>query len=445
LLENESEVKIHFIIDSMQKQRRTGLFSATLTPKLKSLVKVGMRNPYFVEVKIYENSTEDEGSDTLFALKLDSSQKDKSLSIQKFEAVTISDKKEIDEVPLNLQNFYTVLENQSQKLNYLVNFLNLHKDKKIMIFFCTCASVEFHYAALPSLIPEVSLHKLHSKLNQNKRSKIYNAFLIAEKGVLLTTDLSARGIDIPNVDWIIQFDPPQDGENFIHRIGRTARAGTFGMSLILLLEPERHFIDFVKLKKVNFNPLENEKLYLEEIIKAKDIVRALMMGDMDYIDKAKSAFVSFIRYYKEHNLRFIFPFELLDIGNVANAFFLFKIPRVKEILGKKIKNFNEESVQMGEIEYKDKNKAKQKKEKALIREEEKKEMLLKQKKQWQDEKNKKEAANRQRTKAEKRHTKKKNTMSEWNELQEEERLARKLKKGKITMEEFDSKIFSGLI
>jgi len=100
---------------------------------------------------------------------------------------------------------------------------------------------------------------------------------------------------------------------------------------------------------------------------------------------------------------------------------------------------------MNEIEYKDKNKAKQKMEKALIREEEKKEMMEKQKKQWQEDKKKKEVANRQRTKAEKRHTRKKIQMSEWSELQEEERLARKLKKGKITEEEFDSKIYSGLL
>lgn len=59
-----------------------------------------------------------------------------------------------------------------------------------------------------------------------------------------------------------------------------------------------------------------------------------MKQDRDLVDKSQSAFVSFIRYYKEHNLNFIFALNQLDIGHVANSFCLFKIPRVKEILGK---------------------------------------------------------------------------------------------------------------
>jgi len=64
-----------------------------------------------------------------------------------------------------------------------------------------------------------------------------------------------------------------------------------------------------------------------------------MLEDKDMIDKSQDAFVSFIRYYKEHQLSFIFSFSLLDIGHAANSFFLFKIPRVKEILGVKLGSF----------------------------------------------------------------------------------------------------------
>ena len=65
-----------------------------------------------------------------------------------------------------------------------------------------------------------------------------------------------------------------------------------------------------------------------------------MMQDHDLVDKSQDAFVSFIRYYKEHQLTFIFSFTMLDIGQVANSFCLFKIPRVKEILGKPIQFTN---------------------------------------------------------------------------------------------------------
>lgn len=63
------------------------------------------------------------------------------------------------------------------------------------------------------------------------------------------------------------------------------------------------------------------------------------MKDKDLIDKSQDAFVSFIRYYKEHQLNFIFSFSMLDIGHSAHSFALFKIPRVKEILGKSLSSF----------------------------------------------------------------------------------------------------------
>jgi|TARA_B110000285_G_scaffold224363_1_gene281106 ATP-dependent RNA helicase DDX55/SPB4 len=86
-----------------------------------------------------------------------------------------------------------------------------------------------------------------------------------------------------------------------------------------------------------------------------------MMLDRDLIDKSQDAFVSFIRYYKEHQLTFIFAFNMLEIGEVANSFFLFKIPRVKEILGKQCKGFipNNE-VNIESIPYVDVNKGNQK-------------------------------------------------------------------------------------
>ena len=65
-------------------------------------------------------------------------------------------------------------------------------------------------------------------------------------------------------------------------------------------------------------------------------INSEIMKDRDILDKGTSAFVAFVRYYKEHNLEFIFSFATLDMGAVANSFYLITIPRVKEILGKKV-------------------------------------------------------------------------------------------------------------
>lgn len=69
---------------------------------------------------------------------------------------------------------------------------------------------------------------MHGKMKQKKRNKIYSQFLKSTSGILICTDVLARGIDLPDVNWIIQFDPPQDPSFYIHRVGRTARAGREG-------------------------------------------------------------------------------------------------------------------------------------------------------------------------------------------------------------------------
>lgn len=93
----------------------------------------------------------------------------------------------------------------------------------------------------------------------------------------------------------------------------------------------------------------------------KSEVWEAMLSDKDLVDKAQDAFVSFVRYYKEHQLTFIFNFLLLDIGMAANSFCLFRIPRVKEILGKPTRGFEgDNEVNIAEIPYKDANKGKQK-------------------------------------------------------------------------------------
>ena len=85
-----------------------------------------------------------------------------------------------------------------------------------------------------------------------------------------------------------------------------------------------------------------------------------MLKDRHLVDKSQDAFVSYLRYYKEHQLSFIFAFSLLDIGQVANSFFLFRLPRVKEILGKRVDGFKtRHDVDINKIEYKDKNQTKQ--------------------------------------------------------------------------------------
>jgi len=121
-----------------------------------------------------------------------------------------------------------------------------------MVFFSSCNSVSYHADLLNYI--DVNVLSLHGKQKQKKRAKTFFEFKNAERGILLSTDVAARGLDIPAVDWIVQYDPPDDPKEYIHRVGRTARGvNGKGKALLFLLPTEIKFLKYLKSMKV---PLE---------------------------------------------------------------------------------------------------------------------------------------------------------------------------------------------
>ena len=83
---------------------------------------------------------------------------------------------------------------------------------------------------------------LHGKLVQKRREKAMERFReSAEGGALFCTDVAARGLDVADVDWVVQVDAPQDPSQFVHRVGRSARAGRKGSSLVFLTDKEEAY------------------------------------------------------------------------------------------------------------------------------------------------------------------------------------------------------------
>lgn len=98
---------------------------------------------------------------------------------------------------------------------------------------------------------------MQGKLKQTKRSATFSQFCNAKTGILLCTDVAARGLDIPAVDWIVQFDPPDDPKEYIHRVGRTARGeGSSGHALLIVRPEEKGFLEYLKEAKVVVNEFE---------------------------------------------------------------------------------------------------------------------------------------------------------------------------------------------
>eukprot|EP01133_Synstelium_polycarpum_P013856 gene13856-16340_t len=293
LLDMGFHASITAILNRLPKQRRTGLFSATQTCEVKELARTGMRNPVRVAV-----------------------------------TVQAKDSLEVQSIPASLNNMYMMVP-LADKFNQLIHFLSTSVDKyKIIIYFLTCADVDYFYKLAKSMkvLADKPLYSLHGKAPHDKRQGVFAKFSAEKSGALFATDLASRGLDIPNIDWVVQFDAPQDPKAFVHRIGRTARMGRDGNALIFLTEEEDTYIEFLKLRKV---PLSLREATTE----APDLsgqVRSAVMVDRDLMEKGILAFVSHTRAYKEHLCPFIFIFHKLDLAQMARGFGLLRLPRMPE-------------------------------------------------------------------------------------------------------------------
>jgi ATP-dependent RNA helicase DDX55/SPB4 len=336
LLDLGFENSIRNILEQIPKQRRTGLFSATMTDAIGELIRTGLRNPVRVTVKV-----EHAGS-------------------------SIADSR----VPTNLSIHYRILPSFEAKMQFFIDFVlkqqaldNPMAGKKIIVYFATCACVDFFSKMLKAYLPGQHLFSLHGKLNQIKRTSEYQKFTdCRESSVLFCTDLAARGLDFPDVDWVIQFDPPQDPKSFLHRCGRTARSGRSGDALVFLLSKEEAYVDLMSRRGVPMvafvfeDGARGDSCYGEEFKQAA-------LNDREIYEDSIRAFVSFLRFYQEHHAKFIFRFKELDIPSLARMFGLLKMPFAPEFKGifqaKDLESFLATEHNPDAIAFKDKAREKQ--------------------------------------------------------------------------------------
>ena len=110
--------------------------------------------------------------------------------------------------------------------------------------------MRFTYETFRHLHPGVPLLHLHGKQKQSLRATITQKFSSTNHGYLFCTDVAARGLDFPLVDWVIQLDCPEDVDMYIHRVGRTARLERSGKALMMLSPSETPFIEQLLARKV---------------------------------------------------------------------------------------------------------------------------------------------------------------------------------------------------
>lgn len=112
------------------------------------------------------------------------------------------------------------------------------------------------YEAFCHLRPGISLLSIYGKQSQLKRTTTYQSFYRKEFAALFCTDVAARGLDFPDVDWVVQVDCPEDVDSYIHRSGRTARCEKSGESLLILLPSELGMIDLLRRRKIPINEIQ---------------------------------------------------------------------------------------------------------------------------------------------------------------------------------------------
>jgi len=276
ILEIGFEDEMRQIVKILPKEdRQTMLFSATQTTKVEDLARISLRpGPLYINVDEEKQFSTVEG----------------------------------------LDQGYVVVDADKRFL-LLFSFLKKMSKKKIIVFFSSCNSVKYYSELLQYI--DLQVLDLHGKQKQQKRTNTFFEFCNATQGTLICTDVAARGLDIPAVDWIVQFDPPDDPRDYIHRVGRTARGNnTKGRSLLFLQPNEIGFLAHLKAAKV---PVVEYDFPKNKILNVQSQLEKLI-GQNYYLNQsAKDGYRSYLHAYASHSLRSVFDIHKLDLVKVAKV------------------------------------------------------------------------------------------------------------------------------
>ena len=203
------------IVRKLPKDRQTIMFSATMPPKIRQMAKAIMHRP--VEVQIA-----------------------------------------VSRPPETINQQYVQL-NEAQKTPFLLHYLGQSNLKKVILFAGKKQRVKDLTRALRSY--KIDARAMHSDLEQAERDQVMLDFRNGKVGILVATDVVSRGIDVTDVPLVINYDVPHDPEDYIHRIGRTARAENLGEAITLVSKEDNRYwmrIERFLKKKITRLPLPKE-------------------------------------------------------------------------------------------------------------------------------------------------------------------------------------------
>ena len=237
--------------------------------------------------------------------------------------------------PVKLEQAYMIC-NLQDKMDVVWSFIKTHLSSRIIVFFSTCNQVKFVYEAFRRLRPGTPLRCLHGKMSQQKRVVVYDQFCDnesnkAKAGVLFATDIAARGLDFPKVDWVLQADCPEDVASYIHRVGRTARYTHAGRGLMLLVPSEQQgMVADLREAKVELKCLKYNK---EKIQPVSQALQALLSKDAEVKTLAQKSLVSYLRSVFLQPKKHVFDVQALPATEFALSLGLTSVPKLKMLKG----------------------------------------------------------------------------------------------------------------
>ncbi|ORZ17035.1 P-loop containing nucleoside triphosphate hydrolase protein [Absidia repens] len=185
-------------------------------------------------------------------------------------------------------------ENQLQHLQNLLETHEAANSGKVIVFLPTTKQTMLYAQLLKYLLPKRMIHEIHSRKSQDQRSRIASRFRKSNDGILVTSDVSARGVDYPGVSLVVQVGVPSTREQYIHRLGRTGRAGREGEGVIVLAPFETEFlkneISDLPVTKLESSTLDEEKVGVNE----RAINYAVQSMDEDAI---REVYTGYLGYY----------------------------------------------------------------------------------------------------------------------------------------------------
>ncbi|KZT43393.1 DEAD-domain-containing protein [Sistotremastrum suecicum HHB10207 ss-3] len=278
---------INAIVSHIPKSRQTLLFSATQTNSVQDLARLSLKDPEYIGVQ-------EQGS----------------------EAST----------PKSLQQNYLVCE-LDQKLDVLWSFIKAHLQVKALVFVSSAKQVRFIHEAFRRLHPGVPLLLIHGKQKQTTRLDTFQRFTKMSHAYLFATDVAARGLDFPSIDWVIQLDAPEDVDTYIHRVGRTARYEKGGKGLLFLLPSEedgmtRHFQE----KKI---VVEKIKVKESKTMSVQKSLQNFAFQEPEIKYLAQCAFISYVRSIYLHKDKTVFDVDALPVEKFALSLGLPGAPKIK--------------------------------------------------------------------------------------------------------------------